>query len=152
MKQKNGIFWGALFILAIGVLVLGESFGPPPPPPVASILTYSWAQDTITNTEADTLLSSAVLSDVQKNYIYCWSIKRTSVSGTINVALKLEESNVRTGGTTGWVSIATGAGTAAVPERITGADFYGRRQRLILTGTGTEVTHYNVSLTMKLKN
>ena len=88
--------------------------------------------DTITNTEADTA--------------------RTSLSGTANTTMVLQESNVSTGGAATWYTVATASGTGATVTTISAANLYGRRHRLILTGTGTQSTSYGITATLKKVN
>lgn len=118
--------------------------------------------DTITNTEADTmyivLTGSASVYSVanatvfNSNFIYNYVINRTSLSGTANTTLVLQESNVKTGGTGTWYTVATASGTGATTTTISAANLYGRRHRLILTGTGTQSTSYGITATLKKTN
>ncbi len=139
-----------LFVIFAGIAITGQSFGPPPPPSPQKLVFKNFAVDTITNTEADTILLSSAVSDVQSLYTYSWHVSRTNLSGTTNVALKVEE-RIPTSGTTGWVTVNKGSGTGATAERLTGTELLGRQQRLILTGSGTQSSSYLVSVCLKLK-
>jgi hypothetical protein len=117
-------------------------------------LYYLWSLDTLTNTGSDTIyLSSAgthaTALDIQSVYAGRWTVKRTNISGTTNIALKVESTPVRTGTTTLWASVATGAGTGATLEALTVNPMLDRRYRIILTGTGTQSTSYQVAFSGK---
>ncbi len=123
----------------------GEIFAP-----TTKMYTHTFTRDSITDTENDTLLLPA--SDVQSLYTYAWYITRTNRTGTTVVSATLQESPVRTGGTSDWVTIGTSAATTATNERLSGTDFLGRRQRLIVDGvSGTQLTEYYVTAVLKLK-
>lgn len=98
--------------------------------------------DTITNTEADTIPLALSLDKV--SYKYNYGLTRTSLSGTANVTVILQESN-ETSGTTNWYTVATATGTGATNANISGAQNYGVRQRIILTGSGTQSTSYRLT-------
>lgn len=116
------------------------------------------ALDTITNTEADTLYvgtnaasqSSAYLFN--SNFAYIYVLNRTSLSGTANTTMVLQESNVSTGGAATWYTVATASGTGATVTSVSASNLYGRRHRLILTGTGTQSTSYGITATLKKVN
>ncbi len=118
---------------------------------------YTWTADTITDTEADTLtVPPLLLSKWSPNY----SVKLTKATGTPNCAIKVEESNVRSGDE--WYSAAGGnlndaaiSGFATDTVSVTGlglgSDYPigGVRQRVIITGTGTQSTLYTIKVTLK---
>lgn len=111
--------------------------------------------DTITNSEADTILvgpSSTTYYTFNSNFIYNYVLNRTSISGTANTTMILQESNVSTGGASTWYTVATASGTGATVTSISGANLYGRRHRLILTGTGSQNTSYGITATLKKTN
>lgn len=148
--MKQLIYGSALLLLIFaGISLTMQSFGPPPPGP-PKLPSKTFAADTITNGESDTIRLSSVISDVQWLYTYSWHVSRTNLSGTTNVALKVEETTDPTGAT-GWVTVNTGAGTGATAERMTGTELLGRQQRLVATGTGTQSTRYVVGVCLKLK-
>ena len=108
--------------------------------------TYSFTADTITNTEADTLL---LPTDFVSPWSYAYHIVVDSLSGTDTLRFTVQESVLRSGATD-WVTVSTGAGSAFVsPVRLSAALMYGRRQRLIITGSGTQSTRYTVSFLAK---
>ncbi len=107
--------------------------------------TYAWT-DTITNTEADTLLVPARL--VSK-WTGLYHIQTTQLSGTQNLAVDLFQS-ASTGGKD-WVYVDSCANTSGSTDldKIIDATVEGFRQRLIITGTGTQSTVYTVYATFK---
>jgi len=119
------------------------------------IYEYTFTTDTITNTEADTLTISPLLLS---KWSYNWSFAIDSLSGTPNIAIKVQESNKRSGsewytletstvsgiGSTQSVTTHNGDNTENPDGKVRGV-----RQRVILTGTGTESTLYSVKLTLK---
>ena len=111
--------------------------------------------DTITDTEADTILvgpSSTSYYTFNSNFAYIYVLARTSLSGTANTTMVLQESNVSTGGASTWYTVATASGTGATVTSVSAANLYGRRHRLILTGTGTQSTSYGITATLKKVN
>lgn len=103
--------------------------------------------DTITNTEADTInLGVNLLS----NYTYNYIISRTQLSGTANTTVKLQESNELTGSV--WYDVATASGTGATVGIIQGANTYGVRHRILITGTGTQSLSYKLTARLKKNN
>lgn len=111
--------------------------------------TYTFTADTITNTEADTLLLPA---DFVSPWSYAYHIVVDSLSGTDTIRFTVQESVARSGNTD-WVTVATGAGSAFVsPIRLSAVLMYGRRQRLIITGSGTQSTLYAVTFLAKKVN
>lgn len=103
--------------------------------------------DTITNTEADTInLGVNLLS----NYAYNYIISRTQLSGTANTTVKLQESNELTGSV--WYDVATASGTGATVGIIQGANTYGVRHRILITGTGTQNLSYKLTARLKKTN
>lgn len=145
------------FLIPFALMLLGFSFQAEAQTP-RKVLLYSYALDTITNTESDTIYigtsSTGAYSgvvDFQSLYAGQWTFIRTNISGTSNVALKIEQTPLYTGSNTYWTSIATGAGTGATAEAITVSEMLGRRYRVILTGTGSQLTSYRVYFSAKLK-
>lgn len=111
--------------------------------------------DTITNTEADTILvgpSASTYYTFNSNFAYIYVLARTSLSGTANTTMVLQESNVSTGGAATWYTVSTASGTGATVTSVSAANLYGRRHRLILTGTGTQSTSYGITATLKKVN
>lgn len=114
--------------------------------PSANIYQYVFTSDTITNTEADTLLIPTTLIS---RWGYNWTISTTQLSGTQNLSCQLQESNTRTG--TDWIAVGSPVTTSGSTDldRAVGEFVYGVRQRLIITGSGTQSTRYTVTTTFK---
>ena len=106
---------------------------------------YSWV-DTITDTESDTLLIPARLIS---KWTGLYHVQTTQLSGTQNLAVDLFQS-ASTGGTD-WVYVDSCANTSGASDldKIIDATVEGFRQRLIITGTGTQSTRYTVYATFK---
>lgn len=107
--------------------------------------TYTFTPDTITNTESDTLLLPA---DFTSPWSFAYHITMNALSGTDTLSFVIQESVLRSGNAD-WITIATGAGSADVFTRITGALMYGRRQRIIVNGAGTQSTRYSITFLAK---
>lgn len=103
--------------------------------------------DTITNAANDTLMLPVTLYSPFEGV---FQVVRTSISGTANIALKIEQSNA-VSGNTDWVSVSTGSGTGATTEALQLTSMNGLRYRIILDGTGTQSTSYRVHVTLKRK-
>jgi hypothetical protein len=96
--------------------------------------------DTITNTESDTILLPALMLSP---WSYNWTIQTAQLSGTTNLAYTVQESSSVAG--SDWLQVGTGTATGATfLGRLVGALIYGQRQRIIITGTGTQSTLYTV--------
>ena len=67
---------------------------------------YTFTTDTITNTEADTLLLPA---DFVSPWSYTYSIVLDSLSGTDTLSFVVQESASKSGNSD-WVTVSTGAG------------------------------------------
>ena len=107
---------------------------------------YTFTTDTITDTEADTLLLPA---DFVSPWSYTYSIVVDSLSGTDTLSFVLQESASKSGNTD-WVTVSTGAGSELTsPLRITTALMYGRRARIIVRGSGTQSTTYAITFLAK---
>lgn len=96
--------------------------------------------DTITNTESDTITIS---SNLLSAWSYNWTVQMSQLSGTSNISITVQESASKNG--TDWITIGTDSitGTSGT-KRIVGALVYGQRQRIIITGTGSQSTRYTV--------
>lgn len=136
------------FIFAIiGVLfVAGASFmGSAPGLDNRTAFLQSVAVDTITNAEKDTIaIGATFLTNYQLNV----SAVRTSISGTHNVKLYLDESGTSTGNTDWRVIDSTSATTATVGV-IRQSTMYARRFRIRVSGTGTQSSKYKIDVTAK---
>jgi len=107
---------------------------------------YSYTiSDTITDSEADTILLPAIMVSP---WSYNWTVVTTQLSGTQAITAAVQESASKTG--TDWfpVSSVSMSGSADI-DRIVGALIYGYRQRLIITGTGTQSTTYTIRFVAK---
>jgi hypothetical protein len=165
MKNKLSFFIGALMALAIG---MAYAFDKPEMPQTldmevyktdngAEVVDYAasvkpywhrpYSLDTITNAANDTILLPVALYSAFEGV---FQVVRTSISGTANIALKVEQSNIASGNTD-WVSVATGSGTGATTEALQLTSMNGLRYRLILDGTGTQSTSYRAHVTIKRK-
>ena len=102
---------------------------------------YTFTTDTITDTEADTLLLPA---DFVSPWSYTYSIVLDSLSGADTLSFVVQESASKSGNSD-WVTVSTGAGSELTsPLRLTTALMYGRRARIIILGSGTQSTTYSV--------
>ena len=102
---------------------------------------YTFTTDTITNTEADTLLLPA---DFVSPWSYTYSIVLDSLSGADTLSFVVQESASKSGNSD-WVTVSTGAGSELTsPLRLTTALMYGRRARIIIRGSGTQSTTYSI--------
>jgi hypothetical protein len=124
---------------------------------------YTWTKDTISNANNDTLYLPSRLRPVNSDFLMAFAINRTSLSGTANIAVKIEESVYPYTGSTpptrGWVTSFNNLGAAADTDATTATEetiripnAYGRSYRVILDGSGTQSTSYDVRVIMKRKN
>lgn len=107
---------------------------------------YSYTiSDTITDSEADTILLPAIMISP---WSYNWTIVTTQLSGTQDITAAVQESSSKTG--TDWFPIGSVSlsGTSDI-DRVSGALIYGYRQRLIVTGAGTQSTVYTIRFVAK---
>ena len=102
------------------------------------------ASDTITDTEADTILINNNLFSFWK---YNHTVKGVEESGTIDLTLTVQESNTTSGDE--WYTVKTDSVDADGEITAITGDVYGVRQRLIITGTGTQSAVYTHRLTLK---
>jgi len=148
MKQLFYFIGGLAIISIVFVTALAFSDAPAPSPNYR----YVFTSDTITDTEADTLeIPGRLLSDWSYNHAFLLD----TLSGTLNVTIKLQESNDYSGDT--WYDVENtgsfttvggiarlygqevlGSNTAVKTHRVRGV-----RQRIIITGTGTQSTTYS---------
>lgn len=130
--------------------------------PGGNYYTYQWNLGTIANANNDTLYLPSSLRPVQSDFIQVYGITRTSVSGTANVAVKVECTAEPYSGTTppttGWVtalnsanSSAATAATTATTEQIVLGMSPSINYRVIVDGTGTQSTTYRIRVVMKRK-
>ena len=102
------------------------------------------ASDTITDTEADTIVINNNLFSFWK---YNHTVKGVQESGTIDLTLTIQESNTTSGDE--WYTVKTDSVDADGEITSVTGDVYGVRQRLIITGTGTQSAVYTHRLTLK---
>jgi len=102
------------------------------------------ASDTITDTEADTIVINNNLFSFWK---YNHTVKGVEESGTIDLTLTVQESNTTSGDE--WYTVKTDSVDADGEITAVTGDIYGVRQRLIITGTGTQSAVYTHRLTLK---
>ena len=102
------------------------------------------ASDTITDTEADTIVINNNLFSFWK---YNHTVKGVQESGTIDLTLTVQESNTTSGDE--WYTVKTDSVDADGEITAITGDVYGVRQRLIITGTGTQSAVYTHRLTLK---
>jgi len=102
------------------------------------------ASDTITDTEADTIVINNNLFSFWK---YNHTVKGVEESGTIDLTLTIQESNTTSGDE--WYTVKTDSVDADGEITSVTGDIYGVRQRLIITGTGTQSAVYTHRLTLK---
>jgi hypothetical protein len=144
--MKNKFFLGLL--AAIGALFLfsfeseKQAFAPTTP------YRYTWTADTITNAEIDTV---SVPASFLSNYQFQIQAVRTSLSGTHNVKLYLDESNL-TSGITDWRVIDSTSTTTATIGAIRQSVSYGLRYRVRVKGTGTQSSRYAMNIVAKPLN
>lgn len=165
MKHKNFIFIGAILALALsfGLTLYVNASSNDSAEASAEVIAaatggdvalrypsqFGFTTDTITDDEADTLtVSSPLLSNLQ----YSWAVTSTSLSGTDAVAIRVEESNTTSGTPTDWHVVGTNAIATDTTVTVQGASVYGVKQRIILTGSGTQSTQYKLSAVYKHNN
>lgn len=144
--MKNKFLFGILATVAALFLFSFESekqaFAPTTP------YRYTWTADTITNTEIDTV---SVPASFLSNYQFQIQAVRTSLSGTHNVKLYLDESNL-TSGITDWRVIDSTSTTTATIGAIRQSVSYGLRYRVRVKGTGTQSSRYAMNIVAKPLN
>ena len=101
--------------------------------------------DTITDTEVDTLAIPGTLASA---WVATYGITGDELSGTIDFAYVVEENLNTSGGT--WQSVDTDVSTTDGEEIIlTDAAVAGLKQRIRITGTGTQSSVYSVRIVYK---
>ena len=127
---------------------------------VSGIYEKTFTKDTIANAANDTLYLPASMRPVISNFLHGISVTRTNISGTTNLAVKVEASTYRYSGTTpptaGWVTAlntanaaAATAATTATEEQINLLDSHCLSYRIIVDGTGTQSSSYVVRWILK---
>lgn len=129
---------------------------------VGGIYEKTFTKDTITDAGNDTLYLPSSMRPVISNFIHGLSVTRTNISGTTNLAVKIEESTYRYSGTTpptaGWATslntaaaAAATAATTATTEEIRLPDSHALSYRVIIDGTGTQSSSYVIRWILKKK-
>lgn len=112
-------------------------------------VTFDYRVDTITNAEKDTLLLPATFLS---RFSYLITVYRTSLSGTHNVKIYLDESNATAATDNNhWRTIDSTSTTTATLGVLDGDEVYGRRHRIRVSGTGTQSSAYTIRSTYKYK-
>lgn len=119
---------------------MGQVYGPPS----GAFYFKLFPADTITNAEKDTL----TLPNFQSNFQLQVAATRTSLSGTHNVKVYLDESNYLSG-TDNWRVIDSTSTTTATLSHVRQSVTYSPRYRLRVSGTGTQSSRYIISVTGK---
>lgn len=130
--------------------------------PSGTYYEVTFTKDTITNAGADTIYLPSSLRPVLSDFQMGVGVTRTSLTGTHNVAVKVQESVYRYSGTTpptaGWVATLNSANAAAATAATTATTegffiphCYGLSYRLIVTGSGTQTSSYVLRLILKKK-
>lgn len=111
-------------------------------------MNYQPALDTITNTESDTIAYSF---PPNRNFDFVWTLQATGISGTDSLNVRIEESACNTCSTWLLVGSADVLGGTSTANRVawTSGQLYGLRQRIIITGIGTQSTSYRVYATFR---
>ena len=130
--MKNSILLFLFFSLAASTLTAQNN------------LTYQPAADTITNTESDTL----TFTFPANAYDYCWNLEiTTGISGTDSLSIVIQET-ASPSSTTSWKAVGNtdvlGASSSGNRVAWETGTLYGLRQRIIITGIGTQSTRYRV--------
>lgn len=130
--------------------------------PTGNYYEYTYTKDTITNALNDTLYLPSTMRNNAFDYQASLSVMRTSLSGTANIAVKVEETNYKyfgsTAPTAGWVTALNSANTSAATAATTATTemlllphTYGTNYRVIVDGTGTQSTSYVIRWVWKRK-
>ena len=131
--------------------------------PSGSFYELTYTKDTITNAANDTLYLPSRLRPVLSDFQASVSVTRTSLSGTANIAVKVEETNYAyTSSTTppvaGWAATLNSANAAAATAATTATTesfylphLYGINFRTIVDGTGTQTSSYVIRWVFKKK-
>lgn len=116
----------------------------------SKIYRRAWS-DTITDAGNDTLTVPVTLSSL---WTYNYVVNATQTSGTTAIIAILQENNATSGAI--WYELErdtiAGAGLVRLHGLDIGSFVKGSRQRLILDGSGTQVSPYTVTLTSKMAN
>lgn len=111
------------------------------PPSKETTVLKGWNKDTITNAANDTLTVPSVYPSA---YQYCTQIRLTNISGTRSIKFYLEQ--VATPGSTRYMKVdsAITSGSTVNDYMMKGANLWGYKYRIIVDGSGTQSTAYQV--------
>lgn len=109
----------------------------------------AWTKDTITNAANDTLTLGYILSSP---YQYAFQIRMTNISGTRAVKFYLEQTAAT--GSTRYMKVdsAITSGTTVNDYLMKGQNVWGNKYRIIVDGSGTQSTAYQVDGLLKKTN
>ena len=130
--------------------------------PTGTFYELTYTKDTIANAANDTLYLPSRLRPVLNDYQVSVSVTRTNISGTTNLAVKVEGSNYAYSGSTpptaGWAATlnsanaaAAAAATTATTESFFIPHTYDINYRTIIDGTGTQSSSYVIRWVLKRK-
>lgn len=163
MKNKLLAF-ALLFCAAIVIAGALTSFDKAEEEPMATggYATFNFRKDTITNAAKDTLMigkrdntiwnTVTTPTNFLSLYTYDISLVRANLSGTTNLKVYLDKSDILSGTSTDWVLIDSAATTTATNVQIRGTDATAGRYRLRISGTGTQSSTYQIWSIWKKKN
>lgn len=117
--------------------------------PSYGVVTKAWAKDTITNAANDTLELPGILASP---YQYGYQVRITDISGTRNVKFYLEA--VSHAKSTRWMKVDSmvTSGSTINDYHMKAANTYGIKHRVIVDGTGTQSTAYQLDALLKKTN
>jgi len=111
----------------------------------SSTVMKAFRRDTIINALNDTLPFTPILASA---YQYCFQIAMTNISGTRNVRIYLEQTAVT--GSNRFMKVDSAITTLGVPNyMMRGQNVWGNRYRIIVDGTGTQSTAYQIDAIVK---
>jgi len=117
--------------------------------PSSNAIVKSWAVDTITNAENDTLSLGEVLASA---YQYSYQVRLINLSGTRSIKFYLEQTSAT--GSSRWMTVDSAITSGAVINNylMRDANTWGNRHRIIIDGTGTQSISYKVDGWLKRTN
>lgn len=157
MKNAYNILFA---LLVVGAALSLFAFNRVEPLASNTFYEYTYTKDTIANAANDTLYLPSNMRPVLSNYQITYAVTRTNISGTTNLAVKVEESAYKYSGSTpptaGWAASLNSAGSAAATAATTATtealyipNAYGCSYRCIIDGTGTQSSSYVIRVILK---
>lgn len=111
----------------------------------SSIYAPTISGDTITDAGADTIVVPGLL---YSKWAASYTVSTTQLSGTQDIDFVVQEAPNSSGGP--WVQVGSVSTSGASDvDRITVATVYGVKHRIIVTGSGTQSTEYDIDVVMK---